>query len=111
MISKNRKGLASKVFANREKAGNAEKYDITSYDEFGNIKYIEVKATTGDLNKKFRISENEVEFANNHKENYYLYRVYNLSMKNKTYNLEIIKGEINREKLEPTNYSLQIREV
>ena len=44
-------------------------------------KYIEVKTTKGGLNNIFHISENEVEFSEQYKVKYYLYRVYNFNQK------------------------------
>ena len=57
-------------------------YDIESFDidKEGNIRkiYIEVKTTDGSANSPFFISKNEKEQMDNLKENYYIYRVYNI---------------------------------
>lgn len=103
-----REDLADKVFATREIAVNAERFDVLSYDKDGNEKYIEVKTTKGGLNNIFHISENEVEFSEQYKDKYYLYRVYNFNVKTMSADLKIIKGAIIREKLQATNYTCRI---
>lgn len=108
LILKGRKDLADKVFATRKQKGNAERFDVFSYDENGKEKYIEVKSTKGKLSNRFHISENEVQFSHEYADKYYLYRVYNLNPKTMTANLKIIKGPIDRDKLEATNYTCRI---
>ena len=81
---------------------------IIGTDKDGNEKYIEVKTTKGGLNNIFHISENEVEFSEQYKDKYYLYRVYNFNIKTMSADLKIIKGAINREKLQATNYTCRI---
>lgn len=103
-----RSDLADKVFATREIAGNAERFDVLSYDKDGNERYIEVKTTKGGFNNIFHISENEVEFSKQYQDKYYLYRVYHFNVKTMSAELKIIKGAINRENLQPTNYICKI---
>lgn len=110
LIEAGRKDLAAKVCPTREIAGNAERFDVFSYNKDGSEKYIEVKTTKGGLNNLFHISEGEVEFSEKYKENYYLYRVYNFNIKTMSADLKIIKGAINREKLHATNYICRIGE-
>lgn len=47
LIMENRTDLADKVVLTREIAGNAERFDVLSYDKDGSEKYIEVKTTKG----------------------------------------------------------------
>lgn len=108
LVMEGREDLADKVFATREIAGNAERSDVLSYDEYGNEKYIEVKTTKGGFNNIFHISENEVEFSEQYQDKYYLYRIYNFNKKTMSADLKIIKGAINREKLQATNYTCRI---
>lgn len=108
LIMRGREDLAKKVTVTREIAGNAERFDVLSYDENGNEKYIEVKTTKGGLNSIFHISESEVKFSYDYGEKYYLYRVYNFNIKTMSADLNIIKGPIEREKLEATNYICRI---
>lgn len=108
LIIDGRRDLAEKVFATREIAGNAERFDVLSYDKDGNEKYIEVKTTRGGINNIFHISENEVKFSKQYQDKYYLYRVYNFNAKTMSADLKIIKGAIKREKLQATNYVCRI---
>lgn len=108
LITRGREDLAKKVTTTREIAGNAERFDILSYDENGNEKYIEVKTTKGALNNIFHISESEVKFSHDYGENYYLYRVYNFNIETMSADLKITKGPIERDKLKPTNYTCRI---
>lgn len=103
-----RKDLADKVFATRKIAGNAERFDVLSYEKDGNEKYIEVKTTRGRVNNMFHISENEVEFSEQYQDKYYLYRVFNFNTRTMSADLKIVKGAINREKLQATNYTCRI---
>lgn len=108
LIKEGREDLADYVFTTREIAGNAERFDVLSYDKYGNEKYIEVKTTKGGLHNAFHISENEVKFSEQYKDKYYLYRVYNFNVKTMSGNLKIEKGAIKREELQPTNYIYRI---
>lgn len=108
LITAGREDLADKVKTTREIAGNAERFDVLSYDKEGNEKYIEVKTTTGGLNNIFYISENEVEFSEKYEDKYYLYRVYDFDEKTMSAKLNIIKGAIDRSKLRATNYTCRI---
>ena len=66
---------------------------------------IEVKTTKGDFNTPFYLSDRELEFSKQHKDNYYLYRVYDYSLENKTGKIAIIKGSME----EYANYPIQYR--
>ena len=89
-------------------------YDIESYDvDKKQIKYIEVKTTSGNKNTPFFISENEVEFSKMHSDNYVIYRVYNI--KNTSSNkIEFftIKGDITSQEnfeLEKRDYLVSVK--
>ena len=105
-----RADLAAKVIRTSDFAGNSEKFDILSYDVNGNIKYIEVKTTTGNVSNIFHISESEVSFSEEKKENYFLYRLFNLDKKSKTADMSIIQGALNRKLLMPTSYVCRVGE-
>ena len=75
-----------------------------SFELDGTKKYIEVKTTTGGKENDFHISEKEVKFSEDYENQYYLYRVYNFDKKNETADYVIIKGKLDREKLNATNY-------
>lgn len=51
-------------------------FDILSYTEKGEKKYIEVKTTTGDVSEPFYISANEVEIAEKIKSSGQIYKLY-----------------------------------
>lgn len=79
----------------KEKKEN-EGYDILSYelDSNGNWieKYIEVKSTKGPEGTPIDITANELEFAKNHIDNYYLYRIVNSESENRFY--KVVTGKV-----------------
>lgn len=81
-----------KFFKNRN---DSEGYDILSFEQLedGSLKeiYIEVKSTKGNEGTPIDITDNEIEFAKKHADQYYLYRIYNSDKKNKT--LKIVNGK------------------
>lgn len=73
--------LADKVVWHRnEKSNRTPGWDITSFDEDGNEKYIEVKATIGESISSVIITSNEAEKMKQMKDrnNYYIYLVTNI---------------------------------
>jgi len=78
-----------------KKRNDSEEYDILSFEQQddGSLKeiYIEVKSTKGNEGTPIDITDNELEFAKNHIDQYYLYRIYNSDKKNKT--LKIVTGK------------------
>jgi hypothetical protein len=67
--------LAQKVNHVAETEGDGAGYDVLSFYESGERKYIEVKTTRGPSETPFFITRNEVEFATSHPNNYELYRL------------------------------------
>tara|TARA_B100001564_G_scaffold136659_1_gene114716 strand:- start:1360 stop:2334 length:975 start_codon:yes stop_codon:yes gene_type:complete len=67
-------------------------YDIKSYDQNGNTKYIEVKTTTGHERTPFYMSPGERKFASENEQNFLLYRVFNYNKKYNTGDYFIIGG-------------------
>lgn len=110
LIKAGREDLAELVRRTCDYAGNAEKFDVLSYDENGTEKYIEVKTTRGGLNNIFHISESEVAFSWEFADKYYLYRVYDLNPKTKSAKFKILRGAITREKLTATEYTCRLGE-
>lgn len=108
LICEGREDLAKKVITTKDLAGNAEKFDILSYEKDGTERYIEVKTTTGGLSSQFHVSEKEVEFSNEFGMQYYLYRVYNV---NKIPCIKIMPGPIDRKILMPSEYIGVIGEI
>ena len=84
--------IMEEFFKNRN---DSEGYDILSFEqqEDGSLKeiYIEVKSTKGNEGTPIDITDNELEFAKKHIDQYYLYRIYNSDKKNKT--LKIVTGK------------------
>lgn len=108
LIAHGRADLANGVHRTSEINGNAERFDVLSYEVDGTPKYIEVKTTKGRATNKFHISESEVNFSHQYGDRYYLYRVYNLNPKNMLAEFIIKPGPINRDNLTPTNYTCKI---
>ena len=69
----------SKVQWISEDKGDDEGYDILSLNDDGSARYIEVKTTTQGIDFHFFISGREVEFSRRNKDNYFIYRVFNLN--------------------------------
>jgi hypothetical protein len=72
------------VFSVLENNGvkDGDGYDIRYLDEEGTERYIEVKTTTGAYNTSFYFTGPELEAARHLKDNYLIYRVYDLNMDN-----------------------------
>lgn len=91
------------------KKGN-EEYDILSFelDEDGNFveKYIEVKSTKGPESTPIDITDNEIRFAKDNIDNYYLYRIIKSNSKNRY--VKVVKGKELFEdfRLIPTAYKI-----
>lgn len=87
-------------------------YDIISYDidEYGKEKeiYIEVKTTDGSEDSEFFMSQNEIEHFMANKDNYFIYRVFNLN-KDKIKFFKISwKDFIDCFKYEPSTYRVKL---
>lgn len=69
------------IHASNDKAYGADSagFDIITFSENTKevCRYIEVKTTTGDFDKPFYISPNELRIARKYPDQYYIYRVYN----------------------------------
>ena len=87
----NRSDLAEKIVHVSVIEGDGAGYDIKSFDEYGNEKFIEVKTTKEGINTDFFMSPNELRFAERHSNNYFIYRVYRL--KNGDGQLFVLSGK------------------
>lgn len=106
LINSNRKEDAAKV----DFAKDGEGYDVLSFDEEGNLKYIEVKTTTGNQFAPFYLSENESEFMKKHVGSYCIYRIYNYDRKNNFGEFFEIRDNVESQLLlKPTNYMVVIK--
>jgi hypothetical protein len=77
-----------------EEDGDGAGYDIKSVTPEGEVKYIEVKTTRGPASTSFIVTRNEVEFSEEYRDNYYLYRVYNYDEGANTGSLYILRGSV-----------------
>lgn len=90
-----------------ERLGDGAGYDILSYDKPGTPRYIEVKTTNGGHGSPFVISRNELEFAEEMKEAFHLYRVFQFRQEPRLY---ILQGRLsNQLHLEPIDYRASFR--
>ncbi len=110
--SKGKTSLADKV---KKEAGTDDSlgYDILSFDESGDEKYIEVKSTNSPFttNVNFHISDNQYKIAKKLDNKYYFYIVFNV--KSKSPEIWMIKNPMQYESkgldLSPTNYRVSIQ--
>tara|TARA_Y100000590_G_C15688273_1_gene1002451 strand:+ start:571 stop:2037 length:1467 start_codon:yes stop_codon:yes gene_type:complete len=104
-----RKDLANKVEHTSQTVGDGTGYDIKSYDEKGNVMYIEVKTTQEGLKSDFFMSPKEIDFSRKNENSYYLYRLYDLELQPKPIaNFYIERGDIsNHYNAEPTEYKMK----
>lgn len=87
-------------------------YDVLSFDNFGNEKYIEVKTTTGKNLNPFYLSENEVAFMRTNINSYSIYRVYNYDEENNSGEFFEIKGDVeNKILMKPIQYKVLIKKT
>ncbi|MFC5408964.1 DUF3427 domain-containing protein [Larkinella bovis] len=90
--------------------GDGAGYDILSFLPSGEEKFIEVKTTQGPLKTVLYMSMNELDFSRIHSSKYYLYRVFNFNLSEKTGGVEIFKN-INEDIFEftPIQYRLKFK--
>lgn len=106
--------LAKKVEHVSQTQGDGLGYDILSFDTYGNPIYIEVKTTAQGKEVPFYISDNELKFASQHLDNYFLYRIYNFSDLVDTNDVEFFKitgHEMKNVKLKPISYLATVNDL
>ena len=81
------KALADKVEHVAKTKGDGLGYDILSFDPSGREKFIEVKTTAFGKETPFFISRGEVKFAQNHAEEFHLYRLFEFRKNPKLFEL------------------------
>lgn len=72
--------------------GDGLGYDISSINDDGSPRYIEVKTTSGDFNQPFFMSENERRFFEEYGDSAFIYRVYNFDKESRHGNVKIISS-------------------
>lgn len=95
LIQKGRKDLADKIQHSSEEVGDGLGYDILSFEENGDEKFIEVKTTRGEINRPFYLTKNEIEFSKINKSNYYLHRIFDFDTNLNVGKFYQIQGDIN----------------
>lgn len=110
LLSKNRHDLANKVTHVSKVEGDYVGYDIRSYTKDGKVKYIEVKTTVNGVDTPFSMSENEKCFAVDNKDNYYIYRLFDLDEENEKAHFYIAIGTVfDHFNLYPTEYRVELK--
>lgn len=105
-ILRNQPHLAAKVEQKRDGVG----YDILSFDEAGNEKYIEVKTTTGNKHAPFWMSANEVDFMRQNEGKYCIYRLHNYNKKLNRAVFFVLNDNIGEQLLmQPTQYKMVLK--
>lgn len=110
LLQAGRTDLASKIHHVAILEGDGAGYDILSYFPDGRPKYIEVKTTRGSVDTGLYMSANEIAFARQHSQNYYVYRVYDFDMTNQTGRIKLYQGDPETFfEMTPTHYRLKLR--
>jgi len=107
LIEKNMPHLAKRVRI----AEDGEGYDIQSFDEHGNEKFIEVKTTTGNIKAPFHMSLNEYLFCEKNKEQYCIYRLYDYDFQENHAKFFIVDDPLNTLLFDPIAYQVYIKKV
>lgn len=102
--------LAEAVVHTSVVEGDGAGYDIRSFNSEGQPVFIEVKTTRGGADTDFFMSINEVRFAEQQADRYYLYRVYNFDMETKTAEFYVQEGAFSDStfRLSPTNFRVSL---
>lgn len=102
-----------KMFEKAQKvriAEDGEGYDVYSFDEKGNEKFIEVKTTSSNWKNRFYLTRHEIKFMRANKLKYSLYRVYNYDEENNSGEFFELKDDVeDRLLMEPTQFEVVIK--
>jgi hypothetical protein len=109
LVSIGRSDLADRVTHVSEIEGDGAGYDIRSFDCYGEVRFIEVKTTRGEISTPFFMSLNELHFAKLHVRHYALYRVFDFKMDTRSGSVFRIFRDISMVmKFEPVNFRVMI---
>lgn len=86
-------------------------YDVLSFDEKRNPKYIEVKTTSGKNLTPFDFTINEREFAEQNQESYYIYRLYNYDYETNSADFFIVDELHDQVLMRPTTFKVFIKKL
>ncbi len=78
LSSKGRADLAERVRWTSKEIGDGTGFDIESFDDQGKVMLIEVNTTNGWERTPFHISRNELAVADENRDSWHLYRIWNL---------------------------------
>ena len=95
LISLGKEDLAERIIHTSKVEGDGAGYDIKSFNEDGSVKYIEVKATRGNIYTDFYMSPRELRFAELNKDSFCLYRVFDLQKRTNNGKFFVFNGDIN----------------
>ena len=94
--------LANRIEQVSETKGDWAGYDIRSFDDNGNDRFIEVKTTRYGIDTPFFVTKNELGFSTVNSSNYNLYRVFAFQENPKLF---MLKGSLDKScKLEPVQF-------
>ncbi len=89
--------------------GDGAGFDILSFEDETNHRFIEVKTTNGGLASSFLVSHNELEFSKETNEQFYLYRVFQFRDGPRLF---MLSGDLTQHvHLKPTDYRASFRSV
>lgn len=94
LIDAGRPDLAEKVTHTSVVEGDGAGYDIQSFSLSGELKYVEVKTTTGGEKTPFIMTINELAFSQKKPDNYVLYRLYDFNQRTNSAECYILSGDI-----------------
>ena len=101
------KDLSEQIVHTSVIEGDGAGYDIKSFNIDGSPRYIEVKTTRGTINTDFYMSPNEIKFAEQHSDNFYLYRLYDMNNTNSDVRYYLLNGDVQQSlKATPVNYRM-----
>lgn len=107
LLKNGREDLVPKIKMNSLDSG----YDILSFDENGNDKYIKVKTTRKNTVDGFYLTAKELKRSIEYSENYFVYRLYNLNINEGSVKLFIYNPPVDTYfNLEPVNYYARLNE-
>lgn len=103
--------LADQVENVAESQGDGLGYDILSFFADGKRKYIEVKATKTAIGSPYYLSRNELSFLQEHKDDYFLYRIYVPNQESEAPIFESLTSNdiINKYEILPVNYMVKTK--
>ena len=110
LLAAGRSDLADKVMHTSEVEGDGSGYDVLSFFEDGEFKYLEIKTTKEPASTPFFISPNEVAFSDAHPNSFCLVRVFDFDNEEHSGKAYTIYGSLSEQlELTPTQYRAVLR--